>query len=298
MPRLFQFFTFVAAMLVGFTLALLMSGCGAAPDSTALYSASDRDLGSEIDRPFEISEGFERADAELPPTWQGSSEMFDAPAAGRYHGGYAVAGYGVSHGGARYLQDGGETTWAVRAGSEPTRFQLSAARAAFERLGHLLPAWTFVELAAPNGQTDIVIDFRDNVEVPEGCSGPGTCWYGSASCKTLADVDTGVADLKVCERFLIDVAVNSIEASIASRHAEPALTWEAFFVHEIGHTLGLVHASKTSQSIMRPMLWLPAEGRTDIHGFSECELARLRGYLPMPGALAPIEVVNVAECGS
>jgi|SRR5688572_5062629 len=292
LPRLFQAFTFVAALLVGFTLALLLSGCGAAPDSTALFA--DREL--EIDRPLEALP--ELVEAELPPVWEGTAEMFPHdPPADQYHGGYAVAGY-PSHGA---LQDGGETTWAFKAGDEPTALELAAARAAFAELSALLPNWTFVELPAHDATTDIVINLTYG-EPNAGCFdalASGSCWFASAGCGSRAGggVSTGVEGLWVCESFFVKANAPSLEAFAASAELDLLTMWTATLIHEIGHTLGLKHAKRGSGSIMQPGLpivgWL---GRTTPGTFLPCELAKLRGYLPMPGAFAPLEIVNAAEC--
>lgn len=268
-------------------LLALTAGCAGGHDFTRVEL--------EIEAP--------QIDEPLPPISEASAEQFDvAPAPEQYQGGYAVTGYGSKSGAARFIQDGGETTWTFDVeGAAPTAEQLATARRAFAYLGSVASNWSFVELEAPNAQTDIVIKLSDpEKRGADGCYdalASGVCWFASAGCTTVADVETGSDDVHVCERYHINVGQHGVDGFAESAGLERAELWETVFIHEIGHTLGLNHAPRGSNSIMKATLpivgWL---GRTVRAPFSPCELAKLQGYLPMPGALSPLEWRSAPEC--
>lgn len=269
--------------------ALALGGCAAGHDFTRVEVEFDAPLVAHV----------ELID---PPVSEETFEQFEIdPPAEQFHGGVAIKGYGNEAGGKIYLQDGGETTWAFAVDVPPTAEQLASARRTFARLSELLPNWTFVELPAHNGQTDIVLQLSDpEKRGSEGCYdalASGACWFASARCAKVISVPTGDPDVKVCEQSSISIGQHGVDGFAESAELDRAVVWDAMFLHEIGHTLGLDHAPRSTGSIMKAKLpiegWL---GRAEQATFSACELAQLRGYYPMPGAEAPLAWHDAPEC--
>ncbi len=226
-----------------------------------------------------------------PPLADTPAEQFElGPVPDQYHGGSMVEGYGLQG----VLQDGGDTTWAFR--EAPTQVQLDAAVWVFEELERLAPNWVFVQQDAPDERTDIVIRFGYK-EASAACVEGGTCWLGSANCATMArGVHTGLDGTRVCESWYVEAGVNNMAAFLARTGAPAETAWRAFFLHEVGHTLGFKHAPKNSKTIMNASLFIPSSPDIPVKSFRPCEIAKLNGYLPFPGAWYPLEAHSAEEC--